>query len=48
MPPPPVDVDAVYEELAILRRSYTLPGPMPLRDVVHLLVELWDEEQYYR
>lgn len=48
VPPPPVDVDAVYEELAILRRSYTLPGPMPLRDVVHLLVELWDEEQYYR
>ena len=44
-PPPKVDFDQVYDELAVLRRSYTLPGPMRLTDVVDLFVEMWAAEE---
>ncbi len=43
--PPAVDYDQVYDELAVLRRSYTLPGPMRLQDIVELFVEMWAAEE---
>lgn len=44
--PPAVDIDAVAEGLFQLRRTYELPGPMRLPDLVDLYLELWEEEDF--
>ena len=44
--PPPVDLDEVADELSELRRSYELPGPMRLPDLIELYVDIWDEEGF--
>ena len=46
MPPYPGEVDSeeVIEQLAKLQRTYTLPGPMRLPDVIDLYLDIWEEE----
>ena len=42
--PPEVDSDEVIEELGKLQRTYTLPGPMRLPDIIDLYLDCWDDE----
>ncbi|KAA0153344.1 hypothetical protein FNF29_03159 [Cafeteria roenbergensis] len=42
--PPELDSEEVIEELAKLQRTYTLPGPMRLPDIIDLYLDIWDEE----
>jgi len=42
--PPEVDSDEVIEELSRLQRTYTLPGPMRLPDIIDLYLDCWDDE----
>uniref|UniRef100_A0A7S1G7I8 Protein FAM184A/B N-terminal domain-containing protein n=1 Tax=Bicosoecida sp. CB-2014 TaxID=1486930 RepID=A0A7S1G7I8_9STRA len=39
--PPPVPIEEVMEELAKLQRSYELPGPMRLPDIIDVYVDIW-------
>lgn len=36
------DIDEIVEELAKLQRTYTLPRPMRLGDIIDLYCEIWD------
>jgi hypothetical protein len=42
--PPELDSEELIEELSKLQRTYTLPGPMRLPDIVDLFQDIWDEE----
>ena len=46
MPKPPlVDVEDVTDELSKLRRTYTLPAPLSLSDILDIFVDIWDDEE---
>ncbi|OQR82542.1 hypothetical protein ACHHYP_15866 [Achlya hypogyna] len=42
---PPVDGSLILEGLASMRRTYELPQPMNLADVIALYVDIWDVNQ---
>lgn len=44
--PPPVPVEEVMEELSKLQRSYELPGPMRLPDIIDLYTDIWACDMY--
>ena len=42
--PPLIAVDEVMDGLSRLRRTYTLPAPLALSDILDIFIDIWDDE----